>query len=71
MSLALGVLAAMGYGDSPDDVAQYVDRAGDGRVDGTIRQDGPGLDVAHVQAKRWENTAGRSADKTSARSLEA
>jgi restriction system protein len=35
------------------------DGAGDGGVDGVIREDKLGLDLIYVQAKRWANTVGR------------
>lgn len=34
-------------------------RAGDGGIDGMVKEDRLGLDVLYVQAKRWENPVGR------------
>src|SRR6187431_2736476 len=52
------LLVAMGYGGSLSDAGQRIGRAGDGGVDGIIKEDKLGLDVVCIQAKRWENTVG-------------
>ncbi len=57
--LVIDLLVSMGYGGSRTDAAQVVGRAGDGGIDGTIKEDKLGLDVVYIQAKRWENTVGR------------
>ncbi len=49
----------MGYGGSREDAARAVGGAGDGGVDGVIKEDRLGLDVVYIQAKRWEGTVGR------------
>ncbi|MCR4427114.1 MAG: restriction endonuclease, partial [Firmicutes bacterium] len=54
--LTIDLLLAMGYGGSRDDASQLVGRAGDGGIDGVIKQDRLGLDVVYVQAKRWDGT---------------
>jgi restriction endonuclease Mrr len=36
-----------------------VGRSGVEGIDGIIKEDGLGLDVIHLQAKRWERTIGR------------
>jgi restriction system protein len=57
--LVLDVLTAMGYGGSRSDAAERLGRAGDGGIDGVIREDALGLDVIYVQAKRWDGSVGR------------
>lgn len=52
-------LVAMGYGGSLADAGQRIGRAGDGGIDGIIKEDRLGLDVVCIQAKRWESTVGR------------
>jgi restriction system protein len=55
----LKLLHAMGYGSSEDDL-QHLGGAGDGGVDGVIRQDKFGLDQIYIQAKRYGSaTVGR------------
>jgi restriction system protein len=51
--VVLDVLVASGYGGSRADAAQRVGRAGDGGIDGVIREDRLGLDAIYVQAKKW------------------
>jgi restriction system protein len=53
------LLVAMGYGGSLVDAGRAVGRAGDGGIDGVIKEDRLGLDAVYVQAKRWEKTVGR------------
>jgi restriction system protein len=53
------LLVSMGYGGSLQDAGRTVGRAGDGGVDGVIKEDRLGLDVIYIQAKRWEGTVGR------------
>lgn len=69
-NLVLDLLLAMGYGGSRADAAQHLGRAGDGGVDGIIKEDRLGLDVIYVQAKRWENPVGRPQVQAFAGSLE-
>jgi restriction system protein len=52
-------LVAMGYGGSYADAARIVGKAGDGGIDGIIKEDRLGLESIYVQAKRWEATVGR------------
>lgn len=52
--LVLDLLVEMGYGGSRAD-AEAVGRAGDGGIDGIIKEDSLGLEVVYVQAKRWEH----------------
>src|SRR5439155_5895538 len=54
-SLVIDLLVAMGYGGTIADAGQAVGRAGDGGIDGIIKEDRLGLDAIYVQAKRWEN----------------
>jgi len=49
----------MGYGGSRKEAGQTVGRAGDGGIDGIIKEDKLGLDIIYIQAKRWENIVGR------------
>ncbi len=56
--LVLELLVAMGYGGSRQDAvnaARQLGRAGDGGIDGEIKEDKLGLDRIYVQAKRWDN----------------
>ena len=48
----------MGYGGTLTDAGEAIERTGDGGIDGVIKEDRLGLDVIHVQAKRWQNTVG-------------
>ena len=57
--LVIDLLVRMGYGGSRPEAARAVGKTGDGGIDGVIDEDRLGLDVIHVQAKRWENTVGR------------
>ncbi len=54
--LVIYLLEAMGYGHG-----EVTGRSGDGGIDGIIGEDKLGLDVIHIQAKRWDkgNTVGR------------
>ncbi|RYG96343.1 MAG: restriction endonuclease [Alphaproteobacteria bacterium] len=54
--LIVRLLIAMGYAGSDPDAGQVLGGAGDGGIDGVIRQDPLGLDNVYVQAKRY--TAG-------------
>jgi restriction system protein len=56
--LVVDLLVAMGYGGSRADAGQAVGRAGDGGIDGIIKEDKLGLDVVCIQAKRWQATVG-------------
>ena len=58
--LVVQLLVAMGYGGSLRDAGQAIGRSGDGGIDGIIKEDRLGLDVIHIQAKRWnDRTVGR------------
>ncbi len=57
--LVVDLLVAMGYGGSRQDAGQAVGKAGDGGIDGIIKEDRLGLDVIFIQAKRWEGSVGR------------
>ncbi len=57
--LVVELLVAMGYGGSHEDAARTVGRAGDGGIDGIIKEDRLGLESIYLQAKRWEGTVGR------------
>jgi restriction system protein len=56
--IVVDLLVAMGYGGSLEDAAQVVGKAGDGGIDGTIKQDKLGFDVVYVQAKKWQDNVG-------------
>ena len=60
--VVLRLLVAMGYGGSLADAAQHLGRSGDDGVDGVINEDRLGLDVVHVQAKRWADAPVRRPD---------
>jgi restriction system protein len=68
--LVVDLLVAMGYGGSRKDAARAVGRAGDGGIDGVIKEDRLGLDVVYVQAKRWDASVGRPIVQAFAGSLE-
>lgn len=68
--LVVDLLVRMGYGGSLTDAGQAVGQSGDGAIDGIIKEDKLGLDVAYIQAKRWENTVGRPVVQAFAGSLE-
>lgn len=52
--LVLDLLVEMGYGGSRAD-AEAVGRAGDGGIDGIIKEDSLGLEEVYIQAKRWDD----------------
>jgi restriction system protein len=56
--IVVDLLVAMGYGGSVEDAGKVVGKAGDGGIDGIIKQDKLGLDAIYVQAKRWNNVVG-------------
>jgi restriction system protein len=68
--LVVQLLVAMGYGGSLKDAGQAVGKSGDGGIDGIIKEDKLGLDVIHVQAKRWQGTVGRPEIQSFAGSLD-
>lgn len=68
--LVVELLVAMGYGGNLRDAGQAIGRSGDGGIDGVIKEDQLGLDVIHVQAKRWQNTVGRPDIQSFAGSLD-
>ena len=68
--VVVDLLVAMGYGGSRRDAGQAVGRAGDGGIDGIIKEDRLGLDGIYVQAKRWEASVGRPTVQAFAGSLE-
>ncbi|MDQ3516789.1 MAG: restriction endonuclease [Gemmatimonadota bacterium] len=68
--LVVQLLVAMGYGGSLKDAGQAVGKSGDGGIDGIIKEDKLGLDVIHIQAKRWQNTVGRPEIQSFAGSLD-
>lgn len=59
--LVVELLVKMGYGGSIQDAGQAIGRTGDDGIDGIIKEDKLGLDVVHIQAKKWNrnNTVGR------------
>lgn len=57
--LVVELLLKMGYGGSRQDAGSAIGRAGDGGIDGIIKEDKLGLDVIYIQAKRWAGTVGR------------
>ena len=58
-TLVIQLLVAMGYGGSEVDAGRVVGRAGDGGIDGIIKEDRLGLDTIFIQAKRWQGAVGR------------
>lgn len=59
--LVVDLLTRMHYGSERENSAFVAGGPGDGGIDGEIRQDPLGLDVAYVQAKRWQGPVGRPA----------
>ncbi len=57
--LVVDVLLGMGYGGTRLDAGRAIGRAGDGGIDGIIKEDRLGLDAIYIQAKRWDSTVGR------------
>jgi restriction system protein len=57
--LVIDVLIKMGYGGSRKEAGQAMGKAGDGGIDGIIKEDKLGLDIIYIQAKRWEGVVGR------------
>jgi restriction system protein len=51
--LIVDLLVGMGYGGGRPEMGHALGRAGDGGIDGLIREDELGLDVVYVQAKRF------------------
>ena len=60
--IVLDLLVAMGYG-SDSEASQLRGRAGDGGIDGVIREDRLGLDLIYVQAKRYADDNPVGADR--------
>jgi restriction system protein len=52
--LIVDLLLRMGYGGGRVEMGRALGRAGDGGVDGVIKEDELGLDVLYVQAKRFQ-----------------
>jgi restriction system protein len=71
-NLIVDLLIAMGYGGGRAEMGQAIGRAGDGGIDGMIKEDALGLDIVYVQAKRYAdgNTVGRSEVQSFAGSLD-
>lgn len=57
--LVVEAIVKMGYGGTRQDAGKAIGAAGDGGIDGIIKEDKLGLDTIYIQAKRWENTVGR------------
>lgn len=69
--IVLSLLVAMGYGGSREDAAKGTKRSGDDGIDGVIKEDRLGLDLIHMQAKRWtDRVVGRPEVQSFAGSLE-
>lgn len=49
----------MGYSGTGKDAGKFVGQVGDEGIDGVIKEDKLGLDLIHIQAKRWESVVGR------------
>jgi restriction system protein len=54
--LVVELLVKMGYGGSIKDAGRAFVKSGDGGIDGTIKEDKLGLDLIHIQAKRWQSS---------------
>lgn len=69
--VVLALLVSMGYGGSIEDAAKTTKRSGDDGIDGVIKEDRLGLDLVHIQAKRWTSSVvGRPDVQNFAGSLE-
>ena len=68
--VVVDLLVAMGYGGSRADAGQAIGKAGDGGIDGIIKEDRLGLDFVYLQAKRWEGPVSRPTVQGFAGSLE-
>ncbi len=69
--VVVSLLVAMGYGGSIEDAGRTTRRTADDGIDGVIKEDRLGLDVIHIQAKRWSTTVvGRPEIQSFAGSLE-
>lgn len=56
--LVVDLIEKMGYGGrNPENVIQRQGKSGDEGIDGIINQDALGLDVVHIQAKRYDKDA--------------
>ena len=51
--VVVDLLIAMGYGGGDAAMGRVTGRSGDGGIDGTIREDAPGLDEVYLQAKKY------------------
>jgi restriction system protein len=58
--IVIEILVKMGYGGSRQDAGRAIGKNGDEGIDGIIKEDRLGLDIIYIQAKRWENTVGRT-----------
>ena len=56
----VSLLIAMGYRGGDPAMGHVIGRAGDGGIDGTIKEDKLGLDEVYVQAKKY--TSGNTVD---------
>ena len=69
--IVVGLLVNMGYGGSIEEAGRTTRRTGDDGIDGVIKEDRLGLDLIHIQAKRWTSTVvGRPEIQNFAGSLE-
>ena len=57
--VVIDLLMKMGYGGSDIRNGEITKKSGDEGIDGIIKEDKLGLDKIYIQAKKWENTAGR------------
>ena len=66
------LLIRLGYGGGQPDMGRAIGRSGDGGIDGVIKEDALGLDIVHLQAKRYAEgrTVGRPDVQTFAGSLD-
>lgn len=71
--VVVDLLISMGYGGGDAAMGQVTGRAGDGGIDGTIREDALGLDEVYLQAKKYAsgNTVGESDLRNFAGALDA
>lgn len=57
--LVVDLIVSMGYGGSRKEAGEAIGAAGDGGIDGIIKEDKLGLDTIYIQAKRWQGVVGR------------
>ena len=58
--LVVDLLVRMGYGGTRKEAGKAVGGSGDEGMDGIVNEERLGVEIIYIQAKRWQNTAGRT-----------